>query len=184
MKQRRTVQIRLSRTPASPRRGRRAGLPMRRERPPECRVRFGRRPTGANRPGDIGSPRRRCVCRQLTRSPLSIIPFKEEVHEQIDRSRFPGRRADGSWCRQRRWRHWRRHRAPISSKSPADAAPAGIADPMADAGATTPIRRRIPARADGISDDTAVAAPTGHRDFDHLRADRKCSEHSQCSLTT
>ena len=42
-------------------------------------------------------------------------------------------------------------------------APAGIADPMADAGATTPIRRRIPARADGISDDTAVAAPTGPR---------------------
>jgi hypothetical protein len=29
--------------------------------------------------------------------------------------------------------------------------------------------RRIPARADGISDDTAVAAPTGRRDFDHLR---------------
>ncbi len=37
--------------------------------------------------------------------------------------------------------------------------------PMADAGATTPIRRRIPARADGISDHTAVAAPTGPRAF-------------------
>jgi hypothetical protein len=55
----------------------------------------------------------------------------------------------------------------MSSKSPADAAWAGIADPMADADATTPIRRRIPARADGISDDTAVAAPTGRRGFDH-----------------
>src|SRR5712692_2445822 len=41
MEQRRTVQIRLTRTPASPRRGRRAALPMR--RPPECRVRFGGR---------------------------------------------------------------------------------------------------------------------------------------------
>ena len=42
---------------------------------------------------------------------------------------------------------WRRQGAPMSSKSPADAAPAGIAGPMADAYATTPTPPRMPASA-------------------------------------
>src|SRR6266850_5039108 len=41
MEQRRTVQIRERRTPASPRRDQRAGLPMPRERPPPCRAQSG-----------------------------------------------------------------------------------------------------------------------------------------------
>src|SRR6266550_2930881 len=57
----------------------------------------------------------------------------------------------------------------MSSKSPADAAPAGTAAPMAAAGATTPIRPRIPARAAGISAPTAAAAPTAPEAFDHAK---------------
>src|SRR6267378_3974155 len=41
MEQRRPVQIRKRRTPASPRRDQRAGLPMPRERPPPCRAQSG-----------------------------------------------------------------------------------------------------------------------------------------------
>src|SRR6202795_4052362 len=48
----------------------------------------------------------------------------------------------------------------MSSKSPADAAPAGIAGPMADACATTPTPPRMPARAAFTSAPMAAGAAT------------------------
>src|SRR5216684_5516942 len=51
----------------------------------------------------------------------------------------------------------------MSSKSPADAARAGIAGPMADACATSPTPRRMPARAAFTSAPMAAAAATAAR---------------------
>src|SRR5713226_9873936 len=56
----------------------------------------------------------------------------------------------------------------MSSKSPADAARAGIAGPMADACATSPTPPRMPARAAFTSAPMAAAAATAARLFDHV----------------
>ena len=135
-------------------------------RPPRTRP-------GADRPGDIGSPRRHCVCRQLTRWRIHSFHSREKfMNRLIATALLAGALISAGAANAMPGAPWCRHRTPMSSKSPADAARAGIAGPMADAGATTPIRRRTPARADGISDHTAVAAPTGRRDFDHVKTNR------------
>src|SRR6185436_18812901 len=60
------------------------------------------------------------------------------------------------------WRRSRRQPTATSSRSPADAAAAGTAVPMAAAAATTPGRGCTPARAAGTPARSAAAAPTGH----------------------
>src|SRR4029079_3742471 len=62
-----------------------------------------------------------------------------------------------------RWHRLRLRRTPTSSRSQADAERVGIAAPMADAAATTPIPQRTPARAECISHPRAAPAPTVHK---------------------